>query len=132
VQEGRVAVAATSPDGTLAAAVELSAGQRAATMAGRAQLLPIRSVSADQVGAWRTGGFSALDESLDAVLSELARRSALEITHAPDVDGTATVSLFYPEMPSVDTVLNDLCTAQGLTLTRTSRGFHITRSGARS
>jgi hypothetical protein len=42
------------------------------------------------------------------------------------VDAQATVSLFYPVAPRVDVVLSDLCTAQGLTYERTSRGFRVT------
>jgi len=131
VEEGRVAVAAASATGTTGAAVELRAGQRIMVSGAALTASAVRTVTAERVGTWRTGGLAALDESLDAVLRELATRYAVEITHASDINGAATVSLFYPQAPSVETILGDLCTAQGLTFHRTSRGYQITRSGAR-
>ncbi|HYW32954.1 MAG TPA: FecR domain-containing protein [Gemmatimonas sp.] len=137
VEEGRVAVSAISAGATRPGvpATVLRAGQRAtvqtAAVAGVHVTTGTAGVPASRLAAWRTGGLAALDEPLDGVLGELARRFDVEITHSSNIDGRATVSLFYPVAPTIDTVLSDLCTAQGLTLQRTSRGFRITRSGAR-
>lgn len=133
VEEGRVAV---TPSGTpnasvTTAPVELRAGQRVIV----GETATPSQVPQSRIAAWRTGGLAALDEPLAAVLDELARRAGIEITRGPGVNGAAAVSLFYPAMPSVDTVLTDLCLAQGLSYERTSRGYHLTtkltRSGSR-
>jgi len=132
VEEGRVSVAsAGSTRDRSDAAVELGAGQRIVVQRGAVAASAVQTVSIARVASWRTGGLAALDEPLDGVLDELARRYAVEITHAPDVDVTVTVSLFYPSAPTIETVLADLCTAQGLSFQRTSRGYHVARSEVR-
>ena len=116
VEEGRVAVHAG------AERVELTAGQGA--MVTGTGLRP-QQLATQGVATWRSGGLAALDEPIGLVLNELARRFAVEITADATVDLQATVSLFYPAMPSADVVLGDLCTAQGLTFERTSRGYRV-------
>lgn len=116
VEEGRVAVSA--PGGR----VELRAGQ--ATVVAAAGLA-VREVPVQRVAAWRRGGLAALDEPLGEVLAELSRRFGVEVEIDATVDQRATVSLFYPVAPRADVVLGDLCTAQGLTYARTSRGFVV-------
>ena len=132
VEEGRVSVAsAASTRDRSDAVVELGAGQRIVVQRGAVAASAVQTVSIARVASWRTGGLAALDEPLDGVLDELARRYAVEITHTPDVDVAATVSLFYPSAPTIETVLADLCTAQGLSFQRTSRGYHVARSEVR-
>ncbi len=116
VEEGRVAVTAGS------ARTELTAGQ--GTMVSAIGLTP-QPTARQGVATWRTGGLAALDEPIGAVLEELSRRFAVEITADATVDTLATVSLFYPTAPSVDVVLGDVCAAQGLTFERTSRGYRV-------
>lgn len=127
VQEGRVAVSATEGRHRTWPPVELRAGERT-----RVDSAPVATqlstISAERIASWRTGGISTLDEPLDAVLSDLGRQFNVEITRAADIDGAATVSLFYPVAPPLQTVLSDLSTVQGFVFRRTSRGYQIIRS----
>lgn len=116
VSEGRVAVQVAGDRD------ELAAGEAATVRDGR---LRRRSVMTERVATWRTGGLAALDEPLAAVVAELERRFAVSIAVDEAVDLSPTVSLFYADMPAVDVVLADLCTAQGLGFTKTSRGYRI-------
>jgi len=116
VEEGRVVVTAGS------ARTELIAGQGAMVSANGLTRQPI---ARQRVATWRAGGLAALDEPIGAVLDELSRRFAVEITADVTVDLLATVSLFYPAAPGVEIVLGDVCTAQGLTFERTSRGYRV-------
>lgn len=118
VNEGRVAVEAGGNR------VVLGAGEGITWRTGALQR---RTFDATRVATWRSGGLAALDEPLDDVLDELARRFDVEITVDRDVNTDAIVSLFYPAVPAADVVLGDLCTAQSLVFQRTSRGFHIGR-----
>lgn len=118
VSEGRVAVVSD------AQRVELGAGE-GVTVGARTWLR--RSVTPTRVATWRTGGLAAFDEPLGDVLVELGRRYGVRIEHDANVDVAATVSLVYASAPSVDVVLGDLCTAEGLVFERTSRGYRITR-----
>lgn len=117
VEEGRVAVTADQ------ARVELGAGQGTVV---RQTGLTVQDIPAARVAVWRRGGLAALDEPLGEVLAELSRRFDVEIDVDPAVDVQVTVSLFYPVAPRADVVLGDLCTAQGLSFERTSRGFRVT------
>lgn len=116
VREGRVAVRAGEHREVLAAGEGVAA---------RDGLLERVIVTSSRVATWRTGGLSALDEPLGEVLSEIARRYAVEVEYDRDVNVQSTVSLFYPSAPTVEVVLSDLCTAQGLAFEKTSRGYRI-------
>lgn len=121
VEEGRVAVAHEG------LRVELIAGQGTVVTSTR---LVVRDVPLPRVALWRSGGLAALDEPLGEVLSELSRRFGVELEFDDDVDLGAAVSVFYPETPRPEVVLGDLCTAQGLSFERTSRGYRV-RAGVR-
>lgn len=118
VSEGRVEVRSARSQ------VVLGAGEGARLIDGA---LRTRPVDAAKVAAWRTGGLAALDEPLGDIVAELSRRYGVELTVSRDVDVNAVVSLFYPSAPSAEVVVGDLCTAQQLVFTRTSRGFAISK-----
>jgi ferric-dicitrate binding protein FerR (iron transport regulator) len=118
VEEGRVAVSHA------ASRVELSAGDAANVMgAGLAsyKILPSRVALAAQ------GGMAAIDEPLGEVFDMLSRRYGVQIERSARVNLVNSVSFFFPNEPDIETVLGDLCAAQGLTYTRSSRGYRIDR-----
>jgi len=126
VESGRVSVAARH---AAAAALELGAGDGTMVQGDtplRAMVLPVARLT-----AWRSGGLAALDETLGAVLHEMQRRFGVRITLEGAIATTARVSLFYPSVPAVESVLADLCTMQGLTYRRTSDGYVIAPGPAR-
>lgn len=86
--------------------------------------LRVERVPLEQALAWRSDGFSAIDEPLPAVLAEVERRFAIEV----DLEGpvpTGALNLFYPRGATADEILQDLCLAQGCRFWRTSRGFAL-------
>lgn len=119
VAEGRVAVRSA----TSSARAVLTAGM--GVTVEKERLSPVR-LPATQVGAWRDGGLTAVDEPLSLVLSELSRRYGVELVVDPSVPSGEHVSLFYPTVESLEAILDDLCTAEGLTWSRTTRGYRIT------
>jgi transmembrane sensor len=121
VEEGRVQVTARPTR----QAVTLGAGDR--TVIGAAALT-VTTVAPDRVATWREGGLAAVDEPLGVVLAELARRYETPITLVDAVAARAMVSLFYTQAPTLETVLTDLCTAQGLRFSRTSDGYVVQRA----
>lgn len=124
VEEGRVAVAATSPASGGSGRAELLAGDAAVVEAGApVRLAPSLSARAT---AWRSGGLAAIDDPLSAVLEEIARRTGLEITLDDAARRVGPVSAFYATLPAPETIVSDLATAHGLTFSRTSRGFAVT------
>ncbi|MEP0548211.1 MAG: FecR domain-containing protein [Rhodothermales bacterium] len=118
VAEGRVQV-----DGTAAAeAVVLDAGERARVVGG---VPTVEASGVAQALAWRSRGFAAQGVPLAAVLAELERRFAVEITlNAPDAAGD-TLTLYFPQPTDAEAILRDLCTARDLRYRRTSRGFEV-------
>ncbi len=118
VAEGRVQV-----DGVPSAdAVVLAAGERARVVVG---VPTVEATGAAQSLAWRSRGFAAQDVPLAAVLSELERRFAVEITlNAPDAAGD-TLTLYFPQPTDAEAILRDVCTARDLRYRRTSRGFEV-------
>jgi ferric-dicitrate binding protein FerR (iron transport regulator) len=117
VEEGRVRVAAGS--GTL----DLSASERARVVSSGA---PVRdSVLPPRFLAWRTGGLALVDQPLEGVLHEIARRYGVSLDLAPAVAGTDRLTIYYPTLPTLPVVLADLATSHGLRYERTSRGYRV-------
>jgi transmembrane sensor len=83
------------------------------------------AVLPEHATAWTQRGFIMADESVGAILDEVARRFDLRIRTGPDVDLSQKMSLFYPRGADAETILRDLCLARGLVYYRTSRGFSI-------
>ncbi len=123
VEEGRVAVARVGTSMVTPGMVTLGAGQATALRPG--EPLAVVPVAADRLTAWRSGGFAAFDESLATVTAALERRFGTEIRLAPGIPAAQRLSIYYPSAPAIDTILADLCTARGLSLRRTSRGWVI-------
>jgi len=121
VEEGRVAVAARSQ---AASTVELTAGQAAEIGRDGA---PLRSADRDpqRVAVWRSGGLAIEDEPLTAVFDDLARRYGVTLILDRLDDSAQSVTLFYPDAPSIERVLSDLATARGLRWERASRGYLV-------
>ncbi len=118
VEEGRVAVVHAS------SRVELAAGD-AAHVKGTA-ITPYR-VPTGRVAVAAQGGMAAIDEPLGEVFDALSRRYGVQIERSPRVNLASLVSFVFPDEPDMETVLGDLCAAQGLTYTRSSRGYRIDR-----
>jgi len=124
VEEGRVAVTQTASRGMphSSSRVELTAGD-AAQVVGAA--LSVYRVPAGRVAVAAQGGMTAIDEPLGEVFDALSRRYGVSIERSARVNLANKVSFFFPDEPDVETVLSDLCAAQGLTYTRSSRGYRI-------
>lgn len=120
VEEGRVRVAREGSE----AVAELDAGESVRITEGTAELTP-SSVSLDRIAAWRSGGLTVTDESLAAVVEELALRFGTNITLADSVDGSARMTAYYPLLTGVESVLRDIATQQDLQVRRTSDGWQL-------
>ncbi len=123
VESGRVRVEPVSSLGD--SAVELVAGQE--TLVRRDSNTPpvAGPVDIERLTLWRSGGLALVNLPLDAIFRELERRYAVDIRLRGVAVGEERLAVYYPERPSIESVLNDLCTIRGLRFTRTSRGFEI-------
>ena len=83
------------------------------------------SLPVERVGSWRSGGLTVVDEPLSAILRELSLRFDVRITLVDPGPGGNRLSVFYPEVDSLETVLADLATQQNLRYRRTSDGWEL-------
>ena len=115
VTEGRVRVEGA------AEAVVLDAGERARVAGGvpRAE-----ATNPDPALAWRDRGFAAQEQPLAAILAELERRYAVDVTLTAPAAGD-TLTLYFPKPADAESILRDICTARDLNYRRTSRGFEV-------
>lgn len=126
VESGRVRV---TPQGTSSeAAVVLQAGEGTVVGRGVTAPTPVSVVGVERLTLWRRGGFALVDQPLDAILRELERQYGLDIRLTNVPVGDERLSVYYPDRPSIETVLSDLCTPRGLRFSRTSRGYEISPS----
>ncbi len=122
VESGRVRVQGVEDAG----GVELGAGQGTVVPRGGRAPMAAATVVVDRLTLWRRGGLAFVDQPLDAIFRELERRYAVTIRLRNVVIGDERLAVYYSERPSIETVLNDLCTMAELRYSRTSRGFEIT------
>ncbi|MCU0633592.1 MAG: FecR domain-containing protein [Gemmatimonadaceae bacterium] len=119
VEEGRVRVTAAARPTAVA---ELTAGARAEVRGGA---LRTDTVAVARHLAWRSGGLALVDQSLALVFAELGRRYGVVLDVAPGVAAHERLTLYYPQLPRLETVLADVATSHGLRFERRSRGFRI-------
>ncbi len=124
VESGRVRVEASGDNA--AGAVELAAGQETLVRTGAVAPESASTLGIETMTLWRRGGLALVNLRMDAIFRELERRYAVDIRLRGVSIGDELLAFYYPERPSIETVLNDLCTMRGLRYTRTSRGFDIT------
>jgi ferric-dicitrate binding protein FerR (iron transport regulator) len=125
VEEGVVEVRRAS--GREPAAATLRANDRIRVSAGSGGLPAVAS-GADVVRetAWIRGGFSAVDLPFTQIVGMLEAQYGVEIRLSGSAESRETMTVYYPTQRAVDAILLDLCTARGLLMRRTSRGFEIT------
>ncbi|MCU0648029.1 MAG: FecR domain-containing protein [Gemmatimonadaceae bacterium] len=118
VEEGRVRVSAMRP----VAPVELTAGLRTAV---RGSTVRTDTVAVARLLAWRSGGLALVDQPMSLVFAELSRRYGVSLDMAQSASSAERLTLYYPQLPKLETVLADVTTSHGLRFERHSRGYRI-------
>lgn len=118
VAEGRVEVRGTDR----VQSVLLGAGDRARVVSGVPR---VEASGAAQALAWRGRGFATQEQPLAAILAELERRFALDVTLTATDAADDTLTLYFPQPTDAEAILRDICTARELNYRRTSRGFEV-------
>ncbi len=125
VEEGVVEVRRVS--GNDHAAATLRANDHIRVGAGSDALQAVASgADVARETAWIRGGFSAVDLPFTQIVTMLEAQFGVEIRLSGSAVSSQTMTVYYPTQGAVDAILLDLCTARGLVMRRTSRGFEIT------
>lgn len=119
VEEGRVEVSSVK---SAPLRRELAAGESARVTDSGIEALAPRPGGA---ASWRSGGLTVVDLPLDEVLAELGVRFGIAVTLADDALGDRRLSIYYPALGSLESVLADLSTQQELRFRRTAEGWEI-------
>lgn len=120
VEEGSVAVESAAVDGRAV----LTAGETVRVHAS-GQLDAVGEVSSGRIAAWRNGGITLVDEPLRGIVRELSVRLDVPIEVAPEVGSGTAMSVFYSRLDSIESVLADLATQQGLQYRQTADGWEL-------
>ncbi len=127
VEEGVVQVRARDANNAgEPTAVTLRANE-SVRMSRRTANAPLRTSTGDvaRETAWIRGGFSAVDLPFTAIVAELESQYGVEIALTGTAASSEAMTVYYPTRRAIDAILLDLCTARGLVLRRSSRGFEI-------
>ena len=120
--EGKVRAArrdASGPDVVLS-----EPGQMARIEQGeQASPLSVQRVPLDQALVWRRGGFAVLDQPLSVILREVERAFAVSVAIENGLALSDSMTLIYQEGTKPETIIHDICLAQGWRYRRTSQGF---------
>ena len=103
------------------------AGQTSQVVDTAAAPTPLEEVDLNQVLAWRQQGFYASDQPLSVILGRLERRYGTRLALQASALAADSMTLFYAQKTDLETILNDICMAKGLTYRATSRGYEIIR-----
>lgn len=120
--EGRLHVTDRGGDRTELA---LQSGQ-AATLGPEGTMTAVRDTSIERIMAWRRGGFAATARPLPALVRALERRFGRPIRLDASIGSnarSAPLTLYYSRGADLETILNDVCMARGLTYRATARGY---------
>ncbi|NNF02837.1 MAG: hypothetical protein HKN17_00115 [Rhodothermales bacterium] len=120
VLSGRVRVSGTSPE----AGVTLSPGESAATHAESREPVLLESVDVAQATAWRTGGFSFVNEPVGDVISEINRRFDIRVD-APASIRLRRISYWKQTVESPDEIMGDIAATIGVRYRRTANGYSL-------
>lgn len=88
---------------------------------------PSEPVSADIAPAlaWTQHQLAFTVQPLSVIFAELERKFDIEIQWDDPRIGRSTLSSFYNEPESAESVLRDICTVKGLSYTKTATGYRI-------
>ncbi|MEX2601459.1 MAG: DUF4974 domain-containing protein [Balneolaceae bacterium] len=82
-------------------------------------------VDLDQILGWRELKLTFHDKPLKSIFRELERRYDVRIVLTDPALQQETLTAFYVDPGSVESVLNDICTVKGLRYTSTANGFRV-------
>lgn len=91
----------------------------------------VQRVPIEQALAWRRGGFAVLNQPLSVILREVERTFAVSISLENGLALSDSMTLIYQEGTKPETVIHDICLAQGWRYRRTSQGFALSDDPAR-
>lgn len=127
--ETRVAVTEGSvqffPEGFGENVVNVNAGLLSTWSPG--QVRPVDPVQADleRVTGWRDRMFIFYDEPLERIFRDIERRFDLRIDLQIDESAQETLTGYYKQVESAESLLDDICTVAGLNYARTANGFRV-------
>jgi transmembrane sensor len=90
------------------------------------------TASATQALAWRDNHLSFVEQPVGQILKELERRFDVEIELEDEHVKRETLTSFYRDPQSVESILNDISTVKGLSYSRTAKGFRLSRTSNES
>ena len=82
-------------------------------------------VDMERVTGWRERKFIFYEESLQQIFREVERRFNLTIELQNRDVATETLTGYYGEVGSPESLLNDICTVAGLSYSKTANGYRV-------
>lgn len=82
-------------------------------------------VSIDRVMGWRENMLIFNNKPLSVIFNELERKFDVQIDLQDPRVGRETLTTFYAEPQSIDSVLSDICMVKGLRFAETRNGFRV-------
>lgn len=79
----------------------------------------------EEITAWRDLRFVFREQTLASILRDLERRYDVIIELDADQAATTTLTAYYSQQVSLESVLNDICAVKGLRYTETTNGYRI-------
>jgi len=81
----------------------------------------------EEITAWRDLRFVFRDQTLASILRDLERRYDVAIELDTDPVASTTLTAYYSQQVSLESVLDDICAVKGLRYTQTTHGYRIFR-----
>ncbi|WP_158607321.1 FecR family protein [Rhodohalobacter sp. SW132] len=125
----RVAVKSGSvlffPEGMDQNRVNLTAGYRSTWSAGSVKPEEPAEADMELITGWRERMFVFYDEPLGHIFREVERRFGVRVDLENSRAATETLTGYYRQVESVESLLDDICTVAGLNYARTANGFRV-------
>tara|TARA_R100001143_G_scaffold63575_1_gene72201 strand:- start:14741 stop:15676 length:936 start_codon:yes stop_codon:yes gene_type:complete len=105
--------------------VILHTGETSHWNRGETQPSSPKMVEMEEITAWRDLRFVFREQTLASILRDLERRYDVAIELEAEQAASTTLTAYYSQQVSLESVLNDICAVKGLRYTQTTNGYRI-------
>ena len=114
-------------EGSPQEAVSLKEGSESRWISGMIRPADPDPVRIDNILAWKQRNLAFVNTPLEIIFRELERKYNTSIEITDREIGRTVMTTFYSDPEDVESVLNDITTVKGLTFSRTTNGYRVSK-----
>lgn len=106
-------------------AVRLGEGEKSRWSSEMEHPVPAEEIELEKIAEWRDKKLNFNNQHLEAIFKELERRFDVQIDLEAESMAGETLTAYYSEPKSAESVIEDICRVKGLNYAPTANGFRV-------